>query len=256
MNEQNILIDEIHSGVRGRRDPGDLAELAASLQQTGQRHPIVVDSEQRLIAGWRRLTAAREAGLKELRCVQVRTIDEALEAIRPEQTDPLCRQPLTASDAVEIGRSIEALERPRARQKTSQLHQQPGNVVSAPKRDERAREARKPKTVAAKAVGMSRPTYEKAAAVVDAAKENPQVKPVLRELNRTGNVSRAHRQMREIIEAAEQAEAGDPVALQAAIRIGSVVDHFMSVRPAGGRIDVVMAALSESLDRVEKEMIG
>jgi len=44
---------------------------------------------------------------------------------------------------------------------------------------------------------MSRSIYEKAPAAVNIAKENRKVRPILKEMNVSGNVCRAHRIMQE-----------------------------------------------------------
>lgn len=254
--QQNISIDQIKLGRQIRSDLGDLDALASSLLQFGQLQPVIIDSEFRLIDGWRRLCAVRQTGRRHVRCLMVRTSDEAMKAILAKRTHDICRLPLTVSEAVDMGRRIESLERPQAPPIPAGETADDENSGPPQKLSERERESRKPKTVAAKAVGMSRPTYEKASAVVDAAKKYRRVKPILQEMNRSGNVSRAHREMRGVLERSEQLSSQESTAVQVARRIGSAVDQFISSRPAGETRDVVMAALSESLDRVEKEMIA
>ena len=54
MNDRRV-IDEIIVGKRHRRDLGDIASLAKSIDAHGLLHPIVVTCDGRLIAGERRL---------------------------------------------------------------------------------------------------------------------------------------------------------------------------------------------------------
>lgn len=61
---EHIAISRIIIGdARQRQELGDLTSLAASIRQNGIHNPILVDDENVLIAGERRLTAATMAGL-------------------------------------------------------------------------------------------------------------------------------------------------------------------------------------------------
>ena len=55
-----VSIAEIIVGERRREEFGNLVELAMSIEKHGPIHPIVIDSENRLVAGERRLRACRE----------------------------------------------------------------------------------------------------------------------------------------------------------------------------------------------------
>ena len=54
-----IPISEIKIGRRIRKDLGDIKPLAESMDSVGLIQPIVVSSENRLLAGRRRLAAAK-----------------------------------------------------------------------------------------------------------------------------------------------------------------------------------------------------
>jgi ParB-like chromosome segregation protein Spo0J len=55
-----IEIDQIVTGERRREDMGDLAGLARSIEKYGLLHAVVLDGENRLVAGGRRLAACRD----------------------------------------------------------------------------------------------------------------------------------------------------------------------------------------------------
>jgi ParB family chromosome partitioning protein len=57
---------------RIRSYPGDLTTLAESMEAIGLLNPIVIDSNNYLIAGYRRLTAARMMGWQE---IEARVVD-------------------------------------------------------------------------------------------------------------------------------------------------------------------------------------
>jgi ParB/RepB/Spo0J family partition protein len=59
-------IDQIIVGSRHRRDMGDVAALARSIADLGLLHPIVIRPDGTLIAGARRLAAARLLGWAEI----------------------------------------------------------------------------------------------------------------------------------------------------------------------------------------------
>jgi ParB family chromosome partitioning protein len=60
------LISEITIGERCRKDMGDLAALANSIDSIGLLHPVVVDSKGQLIAGARRIRALEMLGRKTI----------------------------------------------------------------------------------------------------------------------------------------------------------------------------------------------
>jgi ParB/Sulfiredoxin domain len=63
---QVLPIARITVGTRHRKDLGDIAGLAASIDDIGLLHPITVDEENRLLAGARRLAACKSLGWKEI----------------------------------------------------------------------------------------------------------------------------------------------------------------------------------------------
>lgn len=69
-----LKIADIRIGDRIRSFPGDLSALKESMQSVGLLNPILVDSSDRLIAGYRRLTAARQLGWET---IDVRIVDVA-----------------------------------------------------------------------------------------------------------------------------------------------------------------------------------
>lgn len=69
-----IPVAKVRITDRIRSYPGDLASLAESMEAIGLLNPIVIDSNNYLVAGYRRLTAARKLGWQEIeaRMVDVR----------------------------------------------------------------------------------------------------------------------------------------------------------------------------------------
>ena len=59
-------IAEIRISERIRRDMGDIAALARSIEEVGLLHPITVTPDGELLLGQRRLLACRELGWTEI----------------------------------------------------------------------------------------------------------------------------------------------------------------------------------------------
>ncbi len=57
-----VKLNEIKVGNRIRKDPGNIESLKSSMKRVGVIQPIVLDRSNNLIAGFRRLQAARALG--------------------------------------------------------------------------------------------------------------------------------------------------------------------------------------------------
>lgn len=164
---------------RTRQDLGDIESLMASLQTVGLLHPIVVNTKRELICGFRRLIAARRLGWSS---VSVRIVDSATDAIlalTAERDENTCREPFKPSELIELGRKIEALEKPKAkeRQREGQDAQTKRKTASGKLPEANQTEAKTSgdtRDKVASALGVSGRTYEKAKAVVEAAEKEPE----------------------------------------------------------------------------------
>ena len=63
----DVKLDDVVIGERVRADLGDIDGLADSMQSIGLLHPIVVNSKLELIAGSRRIAAARKLGWTKIK---------------------------------------------------------------------------------------------------------------------------------------------------------------------------------------------
>lgn len=59
-------IDKIKVGERARVELGNIEELKTSIERRGLFHPIIIDDNSMLVAGYRRLTCCRDLGFKEI----------------------------------------------------------------------------------------------------------------------------------------------------------------------------------------------
>jgi ParB-like chromosome segregation protein Spo0J len=156
-----MRIDAIIIGERHRHDLGDIDGLARWIDDVGLLHPVVVRPDGLLIAGERRLVACRQLGWTEVP-VPVVDLDDV---VRGEFAENACRKDFSPSELVAIGEAVERLERERAR-----IRQAHGGPRSG-KLPERETGDARDKTAAL--FGVSGRTYEKAKAVVAAAREEP-----------------------------------------------------------------------------------
>jgi len=80
MELMKIAIKNVKIGPRMRQDLGDIEALAGSMSRVGQLHPIIIDKENNLIAGCRRLAAASDLQWDTIEAVYYEEIDPALAA--------------------------------------------------------------------------------------------------------------------------------------------------------------------------------
>lgn len=161
-----IPIDKINIGKRFREDLGDIKALAESISEFGLFHPIVVDINNQLIAGRRRLAAFEHLGRKEIPAI---VID--LEDIRKgEIEENVKRLDFTPSEQVAIERylspKIEADAKKRQGTRTDLGKELPGNFPES--QEFRVRD------IVANYVGVSGRTLEKTKKVVETAEEDPE----------------------------------------------------------------------------------
>ena len=200
-------LDAIIVGERHRRDLGDIAALAASMQELGLLQAIGVRPDGRLIWGERRLRAAKLLGWTDIEA-KIINIDSIA---RGEYAENIHRKDFTLSEAVAIKRALEPMEKAAAKErqrergastKGQRRGTKGGNLPTLVK----GRAADK----AAKATGMARRTLEKAEAVVDAAEAEPEkFGKLLADMDRTGRANGVYRRLK-IAQQAEQIRAEPP----------------------------------------------
>lgn len=179
-------IADIRIGERHRKDLGDVASLAKSIADIGLLHPVVITPDGTLIAGERRIAACKLLGWQEIPA----TVVDLQDIVRGEHDENALRKDFTPSEAVAIARALEPIEREAAKER-QRSHTETGYekfTDPAPALDK-----------VAQTVGMSRPTFTKAREVVEAAEQAPDVfAPVLEQMDRTGNVHGAYKELKKI----------------------------------------------------------
>lgn len=72
-----VRIKDIIVKERARGNEGDLESLMKSMEKHGQLNPILINSKKQLIAGYRRLTAAKKLGWEKINATMLEITDKA-----------------------------------------------------------------------------------------------------------------------------------------------------------------------------------
>src|SRR5262249_22966210 len=122
-------------------------------------------------------------------------MEGALKLMQAERDENTCRKDFTRSEAVAIGKAIEDLEKPKAKQRqASALKKGNAPVVENFHHGEAQGKTR---DKVAEALGVSGRTYEKAKHVVEAANEDPGLfADVKEDMDRTGKVEPAYQEVK------------------------------------------------------------
>lgn len=223
---QPVPTSRIRVGDRIRKDMGDIAELADSIKLC-QLQPIVVTPDMQLVAGERRLRACELAGIP----VHIRiaaTIKDALAALRAEADENLLRKAWTREEEVAYALRLRELMAPAAAERQAEGRARGGRVRQG--------------VEVAKALGMGRRTLEKATAVVRAANENPELRPLVDKMNATGKVDAVFRELQRAEAAGGRIHDKDSYSTQRWI-----MDGIHAVEPSGIALDPCSNELARRL---------
>jgi ParB family chromosome partitioning protein len=106
-----VPVETIIVKKRIRKDLGDITSLADSLKRYGQISPIVINKKNVLIAGERRLTAAKSLGWKTIDAV-VSEQSGKLAELELEVEENLQRRDFSSEEIAEATRIIYKLRNP------------------------------------------------------------------------------------------------------------------------------------------------
>ncbi len=95
---RELDITEVAIRTRLRSDLGELGTLTNSIRKHGLLCPIIVDKDNILIAGLRRLEACRQAGITRIPAYKLNADYRDIEALDIQSDENLCRQPLTQEE--------------------------------------------------------------------------------------------------------------------------------------------------------------
>lgn len=146
-------VDSIKVGDRFRKDVGDIKELADSIVEVGLIHPIVVDSDNNLIAGYRRLMAYKYLLWRE---IPVTVIDEDAQLVEIHENTQ--RKPFTVSEVKAIYDHLHPKLETKAKERM--LSGQPSSKLDKGRTDE----------TIAKVVGVGKDTLRKIIVIAEEGK--------------------------------------------------------------------------------------
>jgi ParB family chromosome partitioning protein len=106
-----IPVKDIIVRKRIRRDLGDIEALAESLKRYGQISPIVVSKKNMLIAGGRRLEAAKHLGWRTINAIVLENTNE-ISRLELEVEENIQRRDFNMEEVAEATRKIYRLQNP------------------------------------------------------------------------------------------------------------------------------------------------
>ena len=154
------LISEIKIGERFRKDTGNIASLANSIKEVGLLHPVVIDSENNLIAGLRRIKAVKMLGWTQIEVNQIPLKD----LVKGEVEENTERKDFAPNEWIDIKRAVEPEIKAEAEQ-----HSKQGKPLS----NLDTGVGRVDSTIA-NFVGVGKDTLRKAEAVIVASEKEPE----------------------------------------------------------------------------------
>jgi len=106
-----VPINDIKVKKRLRKEMGDINALAESMKRFGQISPILITKKNVLIAGGRRLEAAKTLGWTTINAV-VAEIPDELTKLEYELEENLQRRDFSPEEAAEASKKIHRLQNP------------------------------------------------------------------------------------------------------------------------------------------------
>lgn len=106
-----VPVEDIKVKKRIRKDLGDIAALAESMKRCGQISPIVITRNNVLVAGGRRLEAARSLGWRTINAV-IADLPGKLAKLEWEMEENLQRRDFSSAEMAEASRRLYRLKNP------------------------------------------------------------------------------------------------------------------------------------------------
>ena len=106
-----VPIEDIKVKKRIRKDMGDISALADSMKRFGQISPILISKKNVLIAGGRRLAAARSLGWRTINAL-IAEIPDELTKLEYEVEENMQRRGFSQEETEEAVRKIDRLRNP------------------------------------------------------------------------------------------------------------------------------------------------
>lgn len=106
-----VPIEDIKVKKRVRKDMGDISALADSMNRFGQISPILITKKNELVAGGRRLEAARSLGWRTINAIEIDISDE-LTKLEYEVEENALRRDFSKEESEAAAAKIHRLKNP------------------------------------------------------------------------------------------------------------------------------------------------
>lgn len=213
-----ILTADVKVVDRHRSNHGDLGSLADSMREVGQLQPIVVTDDLRLVAGERRLEAARSLGWVEIEAKIAHDLTDAAALLRAERDENTCRKSFTPTEEHSLYAALLRLET-----SLSGIESQPEkpklNTAATGQSDSNAGPGGRARQSIAEIVSGSPGRYktlDKIGEIKHIAQDESRSDRVrqtaveaLTEMDRTGNISGSHMRVQLAVKAEEARNKSD-----------------------------------------------
>ncbi|UCE07329.1 MAG: ParB N-terminal domain-containing protein [bacterium] len=93
-----LQIEDIKVGTRIRQEFGDLSQLKRSIQEVGLLTPVIINEQNELVSGFRRLEACRQLGWTEIEVNVINTREDQVKKLDLEYHENLGRLDLTTEE--------------------------------------------------------------------------------------------------------------------------------------------------------------
>ena len=163
MKCEKIPINDIVVSTRIRRNLGDIESLANSIKKLGLLSPLIINEENKLLAGERRLEACKLLGWDEVDVSIIPTAD-AENALDVEVAENRFRKDFTREELVNAGIEMERIEKVKAEERRMSTLKQ--NSTEAQNLAPRS-ESGKTRDIVAEKLGLSHTQYEREKFIVE-----------------------------------------------------------------------------------------
>lgn len=106
-----VDVDKIYVPKRIRKDVGDITPLKESIARFGLLHPVVINRDFELIAGYRRLMAVKELGWKSIE-VKVLSLEDESQKTQLEIEENTTRKQLNLQEETDGYILLDSLQNP------------------------------------------------------------------------------------------------------------------------------------------------
>lgn len=211
-----IAVSDIRVEGRHRRDHGDLSDLAGSLREIGQLQPIVVTADLRLIAGGRRLAAARSLGWTQIEAKIAQDFTGTVALLRAERDENTCRKSFTLTEEHSLYEALLALQAsPDIGQQATSPAESGDASARAPRSGATGRDRQAAAEIATGSAGRHK-TLEKIGELKRLAEDparserlRQKAREALKEIDQTTNVSGPHRRVMLALQAEDGRSTSD-----------------------------------------------